>query len=109
MQDAVAWVKTNNPNHDPVFYNEPRLRFHAGEEFIGTWPDNWELVQEKIQSNEISKYKFLLINYSSQQLVKIQTLKLQLPNYFLAKKISNSKGKKGTLIFIRKMETNEAT
>jgi hypothetical protein len=99
MQDAVAWVKTNNPNHDPVFYNEPRLRFYADEEFIGTWPDNWQLVQEQIQSNEINGYKFLLITYSSKHLVKIQTLKLQLPNYFLTKEISNSKGKKGILIF----------
>ncbi len=99
MQDAVAWVKANNPNHDPVFYNEPRLRFYADEEFIGTWPDNWQLVQEQIQSNEINGYKFLLITYSSKHLVKIQTLKLQLPNYFLTKEISNSKGKKGILIF----------
>jgi hypothetical protein len=99
MQDAVAWVKANNPNHDPVFYNEPRLRFYAGEEFIGAWPDNWQLVQEQIQSNEINGYKFLLITYSSKHLVKIQTLKLQLPNYFLTKEISNSKGKQGILIF----------
>lgn len=99
MQDSAAWIKANNPNHEPVFYNESRMRYYAGEKFIGKWTDNWDFVQEKIKSNEINGYKFLLITYSSKHLEKIETLKLQLPNYFLTKKISNSKGKKGVLIF----------
>jgi hypothetical protein len=33
MQDAVAWVEANNPNREPVFYNETRLKYYAGTSF----------------------------------------------------------------------------
>jgi uncharacterized membrane protein len=102
MQEAVAWVKANNPNHESVFYNESRMRFYAQEDFIGTWPDNWMLVQEQIKNNQINEFKYLLISYSSKQSSKIESLKIQLKDFDLLKEIKNTKGKKGVLIFIKK-------
>jgi hypothetical protein len=101
MQEAVAWVKANNPNHESVFYNESRMRFYAQEDFIGTWPDNWMLVQEQIKNNQINEFKYLLISYSSKQSSKIESLKIQLKDFDLLKEIKNTKGKKGVLIFIK--------
>ncbi len=101
MQDAVAWVEANNPNHEPVFYNESRMRLYANEEFIGTWEDNWDVIQTQIKNNQINEFKYLLISYSSKQSSKIESLKIQLKDFDLLKEIKNTKGKKGVLIFIK--------
>jgi uncharacterized membrane protein len=101
MQDAVAWVEANNPNHEPVFYNESRMRLYANEKFIGTWEDNWNVIQTKIKNNQINEFKYLLISYSSKQSSKIESLKIQLKDFDLLKEIKNTKGKKGVLIFIK--------
>ena len=99
MQEAVAWVKANNPNHDPVFYNESRMRYYADEKFIGTWPNNWDMIQQKINNGEIEQYNYLLISYSQKDTYKIDNMKSQLKNHVITKKISDAKGKKGVLIF----------
>lgn len=101
MQDAIAWIKQNKHDNTPVFYNEPRLRYYAGEKFIGTWmtQDDWKIVQEKIKNGEINQYNDLIISYSSKHLLKIDELKGQLTQFSLVKNFTNARGKKGVLIF----------
>lgn len=99
MQDAVAWTKIINRNNAPVFYNESRMRYYADEKFIGTWPNNWDMIQQKINNGEIEQYNYLLISYSQKDTYKIDNIKSQLKNHVLTKKISDAKGKKGVLIF----------
>lgn len=99
MQEAVAWAQKNNADQATIFYNDTRLRFYANEEFIGTWLDNWEFVQEKIKSHEINEYNLLVISYSSRQISELSKLKNALPQFSLVKNITNSRGKKGVLIF----------
>lgn len=98
MQEAVAWVKSNNPNHEPVFYNEPRLRYYANEDFNGGWPDNIDYFKEKILNNEINQYDYLLIAYNTHHLKKIKQLIFELKDYLIVKEINAPKGKKGILI-----------
>lgn len=101
MQDAVAWVKANNPNNETVFYNESRLRFYADEAFLGVWPDKLDFVQAQIVSGGINQYTFLLISYSKKQNAKVESITAQLKEYSLIKEIKNTKGKSGVLIFTR--------
>jgi hypothetical protein len=62
LQDAAAWVKANNPNHEPVFYNEVRMRYYAGEKFDGIWNDGLTKIDNAIQDQSIYKYDYLLIS-----------------------------------------------
>jgi hypothetical protein len=102
MQEAVAWVKANKIGNEPVFYNEPRLRYYANEDFIGTWPNNYQFIDEKIQNNEINGYKYLLITYSNKNSKEIDQIRQQLNNFTISHKVTDAKGKKGVLIFVKK-------
>jgi hypothetical protein len=75
------------------------MRYYADEKFIGTWPNNWDMIQQKINNGEIEQYNYLLISYSQKDTYKIDTMKSQLKNHVITKKISDAKGKKGVLIF----------
>ena len=103
-QEAVAWVKANNLNHEPVLYNESRMRYYADEKFIGSWPMKWDMIQQIINNGEIDQYKYLLINYSQKEIYKIDNIKSQLKNHVITEKISDAKGKKGVLIFEKTKE-----
>jgi hypothetical protein len=102
MQQAVSFVKVANQKNEPVFYNEPRLRYYANEDFIGTWPDNYQFIDEKIQNNEIIGYKYLLITYSNKNSKEIDQIRQQLKNFTISHKVTDAKGKKGVLIFVKK-------
>jgi hypothetical protein len=67
MQDAVAWVEANNPNHEPVFYNEPRLIFYSGEKFEGKWSDNLEVLDSVIQTKKINEFHYLVIHINNKR------------------------------------------
>ena len=103
-QEAVAWVKANNLNHEPVLYNESRMRYYADEKFIGSQPMNWDMIQQIINNGEIDQYKYLLINYSQKEIYKIDNIKSQLKNHVITEKISSAKGEKGVLIFEKTKE-----
>lgn len=99
MQDAVAWVKANNPKNNAIFYNEARLRFYADEAFIGTWDDRWNYVQAQIDNDQIDQYTFLVISHSNKQAITTESVKTRLKNFTLIKEVKNTKGTKRVFIF----------
>jgi hypothetical protein len=101
VQEAVAWIKANNPNNDAILYNETRLRFYADEAFIGVGDDRWNFVKAQIDNGEINQYTFLVINHSNKQAITTESVKAQLKNFSLIKEIKNTKGTKRVFIFKR--------
>jgi hypothetical protein len=101
VQEAVAWIKANNPNNDAILYNETRLRFYADEAFIGVGDDRWSFVKAQIDNGEINQYTFLVINHSNKQAITTESVKAQLKNFSLIKEIKNTKGTKRVFIFKR--------
>ena len=104
LQDAAAWIKANNPNHEPVFYNEVRMRYYAGEKFIGTWNNNQKYVQDEIKNKSIEKYKWLIIA-SSKKHESINEIDKNLPQYFNVGIFKDTKHKK--FIVIYKLKNSE--
>ena len=105
MQDAVVWVKNDNMNSKPIFYDDTRARYYAQERFIGTWNDNWAKVSSAINDKSILKYDYLIINLSSKDPEKQQWLKEQLMQFDEAKTFYDAKKKKYTLVY-KKHVTN---
>jgi hypothetical protein len=101
-QSVRLYGRVLNQKNEPVFYNEPRLRYYANEDFIGTWPDNYQFIDEKIQNNEINGYKYLLITYSNKNSKEIGQIRQKLNNFTISHKVTDTKGKKGVLIFVKK-------
>lgn len=99
MQDAVAWVQENNKGNMPVLYNETRLRYYAGEPFIGAWEDNWKVVTTAIQDQTIQKYNFLVITHSSKHHSREEFIAEKLPEFVEVKRFSPSKAKKSVVIY----------
>lgn len=100
MQDAVAWVKTDNIVNKPVFYDDTRAKYYAEEPFAGTWPDNWAKVADAINDKSIWQYDYLIINQSSKQPEKQLWLNEQLlPQYEKLKTFYDAKAKKYTLVY----------
>jgi hypothetical protein len=99
MQEAVAWVKTYNIDNKPVFYDEARLRYYAGQPFIGTWPDTWLKFAEKVNSRSIIQYDYLVISHSAKHQDRKKWIEEKLPNYSYIKHFEGPKGKKHIVVY----------
>ncbi len=106
MQDAVAWVKANNTDNKPVFFDEKRLRYFAGEPFLAEGLDGWQLLLSKIDDVSIEQYAYLIVSHSNKDTDtdtdKKQYLKLHLPNYQEIASFNSVKSKNSIVIYQRK-------
>lgn len=99
MQDAVAWVKANNKENKPVFYDDSRVRYYAGAPFIGTGVDSWAIVTSAIENQSIQQYDFLLINHSAKRPEREKLITDKLAQYNEVKRFSSHKAKKVLVIY----------
>jgi hypothetical protein len=90
MQDAVAWVKVNNPNNEPVFYNEGRLKYYAGASFDFK-------NRNSVNEDKFINYKFLIIKASKKQKNEMSLKKIK--GFKLVKTFEYQAQKKFVLIF----------
>jgi voltage-gated potassium channel Kch len=102
LQDAVSWVQANNKNNKPVFYDEPRARYYANEPFIGSWPDDWEVVKKAIENNSINNYEHLIINHSTKHPEREKLLIDTLENFDEVKRFSNPKANNFAVVYQKK-------
>ncbi|HYN55091.1 MAG TPA: hypothetical protein VES38_10345 [Methylotenera sp.] len=102
MQDAVAWLKTNNASNKPIFYDDPRVRYFADAPFIGTWGDSWIMVNNAIDSGAINQYEFLVINHSYKHPEREKILMGEIPQFFQIKRFSDANDRKSIVIYQRK-------
>lgn len=99
MQEAVAWVKANNTDNNPVFYNAPRLRYYAGVPFLGKWDDNWGIVLSEIKSESLYRYEYLMISHSSNYPIGKLIVSEKLPMFVEIKRFYDVKQKKSVVIY----------
>lgn len=99
QQDAIAWVKSHNSDNLPVFYDSSRVRYYAGEPFIGAWMDVWQKVTEATEDGSIHKYDFLLISQEEDEEWKSAYMAEKLPDFREVHRASNRKGKKFVVIY----------
>ena len=62
LQDAAAWIKVNNPNHEHVFYSDKRMQYYAEKKFDGIRNDGPPKIDNAIQDQSIYNYDCLLIS-----------------------------------------------
>lgn len=101
MQDAVAWVKANNKENKPVFYDDSRARYYAGESFVKPEADSWANVTSAIESQSIQQYDFLLINLSAKHPEREKLISEKLAQYYEVKRFISHKTKKTLIIYSR--------
>jgi hypothetical protein len=99
MQDAVAWVKVNNKEDKPVFYDDSRVRYYAGAPFVGTGTDSWSIVTSAIEDQSIQQYDFLLINHSAKHPEREKLITEKLAQYSEVKRFSSFKAKKIVIVY----------
>lgn len=107
MQDAVSWLKVNNVENKPVFYDETRMRYYAGERFNGTWGDNWAKLLAEINAGNINQYKYIVISHSIKYPKRPQEVTMLLPQYAPLKTFFDTKSKKAVVIY-KKANLNDA-
>lgn len=99
MQDAIAWLKTENTSNAPVYYNEARLRYFAGEPFIGKWDDNLKVLRQALDTNEVSHYEILALAMSDTYLNQDGLPDKRLENYREIRRFSDAKKHKHVIIY----------
>ena len=99
MQNAVAWVKNDNVDNKPIFYDDTRARYYAGERFVGTWADNWSKVRDAIKDKSILQYDYLVINLPSKHPEQQVWLNAQLTQFGVSKTFFDAKKKKYTIVY----------
>lgn len=102
QQDAVAWVKSNNKDSKPVFYDESRMRYYANVNFISPPPDNWLNTLSLLKNGQINQYQYLLINFSRSQADRKLYIEKELPEYSNVMNFYDAKAKKHTAVFVKK-------
>ena len=102
MQQAVTWVKANNTYNKPVFYDEKRLRYFAGEPFLAEGFDGWPLLLTKINDVSIEQYAYLIVSHSNKNPERKQYLKQHLPNHQEVASFNSVKSKNSIVIYQRK-------
>lgn len=98
MQEAVAWVKANNKENKPVFYDDSRVRYYAGAPFVGTG-DSWFMTKTAIEDNSINQYDFVLISYSAKYPEREKLIAEKLPQYHEVARFSPVKAKKSVVVY----------
>jgi hypothetical protein len=96
QQEAVAWLKKNNLENQPVFYNDSRSRYYAKEAFDESYEKDWLIIT---QDPSIQEYNFLVIKVGRPHLEQKEKLIDGLPKHRLIKEFKNTKDSKRMLIF----------
>jgi hypothetical protein len=99
MQDAVAWVKTNNTDNKPVFSDESRIRYYMGDTFYLNRGENWKVVLREIRSNNIQNYEYLLISHSPKHPEREMVIAEKLPEFKEVKRFDSVKARKSIVIY----------
>lgn len=99
MLEAATWVKSNNKENKPVFYDDSRVRYYAGESFVGTGADSWSNVTSAIENQSIQQYDFLLINLSTNYPERERLITEKLAQYNEVKRFTSHKAKKILVIY----------
>lgn len=99
MQDAAVWVKKYNKENKPVFYDETRVRYFAGEPFIGTWPDSWAIVVSAVNDGSINQYDYLQISHSKKRPEREEFFTEKLPQFKEVTRFNSVKSKKSIVIY----------
>lgn len=99
QQEAVAWIKANNPSVKSVFYDDSRMRYYAGAPFVGTGKDSWAIVTSAIQNQSIQQYDFLLINHSVEHPEREKLITEKLAQYSEVKRFFSHNTKKTVIIY----------
>lgn len=97
-QDAVAWVKLNNIENKPVFYDDSRMRYYADAPFTSAFGETDGVLNTYISDQSIHQYEYLLVNYSASKPEHAITLIKMLPQYREIKRFNSYKNKKSILI-----------
>ncbi len=99
MQDAVSWLKENNVENKPVFYDEPRLRYYAGAPFVGKWSDDWGIIISAIEDRSVYNYDYLIINHTSEYPERELIILEKLPMFIEIKRLNDIQKKKSIAIY----------
>lgn len=103
MQEAVTWVRSQNTEQKPVFSDEVRIRYYLAQPFMRNNGDNWEMVTNAINNDEISNYEYLLISHSVKHPGREKMIKEQLPQFKEVKRFNSVKAKKSIVIYKKQM------
>ena len=99
QQEAITWLQLNNSENKYVFYDEARMRYYAGENFIGTWGNNWAVLQTSVTDQTINKYDYLMINITKKQAAREIWIRDHLKNFAEVKRFYDAKAKKSVVIY----------
>ena len=102
MQDAVAWVSADNLENKPVFYDQARMRYYAGAQFIGTFDDHFTYLETMIANKSIDNHHYILVESSNKDKRVKMLIESRLPQYKLIKQFKNAKATKSVLIYVKK-------
>lgn len=101
--DAIAWLKQHNTQNLPTYYETPRMRYYAGEEFIGTGSKlNWSHLQELIEKDQLDDYEFVLVSINKNDPKRIAYLTENLHSHEKVAEFKAVKGRKAVLIYQRR-------
>jgi hypothetical protein len=99
MQDAVAWVKSENTGKKPVFTDESRITYYMGAPYERRGSDNWKVLTNAIKNEEIFGYEYLLLSYSPKHPEREKLISEQLPQFKEVKRFNSVRAKKSIVIY----------
>lgn len=102
QQDAVTWIQENNSKNSPVFYDDTRMRFHAGQPITYDQVKHESRFNDLIHDNSFKKYEFIVLSHEEKNPEYIFNAKKSLSNYDELKRFYDAKKRKFIIVYKRK-------
>jgi len=74
--DAVTWIQENNSKNSLVFYDDTRMRFHAGQPITYDQVKHESRFNDLIHDNSFEKYEFIVLSHEEKNPEYILNAKL---------------------------------
>jgi hypothetical protein len=102
QQEAVTWLLQNNTKKSLVFYDDTRMRFHAGQPITYDQVKHETRFNDLINDNSIEKYEFIVLSHEEKNPNYIYHAKTNLAKYDELKRFYDAKKRKFIIVYKRK-------
>lgn len=101
MQDAVAWIEKANKKKSPVFYDDNRMKFYAGQTVSYDQVKHATRFDSLLAEQTFKKYEFIVLNHSKNNPEYVLHAKNTLTDYAEINRFFDGKKRKFIIIYKR--------
>jgi hypothetical protein len=102
QQEAVAWIKRYNLKNSPVYYDDVRMKYYAGELVYNEQAKHEASIDKLLRNKALEEHKFIVLNHHDNQAFFTLKSKAEPSNYIEVQRFYDAKKRKLIIIYEKK-------